>query len=196
MSVVTTEYATALSGATMTLTGTLDNLEGQVSLNVWFEWGATTAYGNSTTPVAMTATGLASAYIDTSGLTPFHTAGDVYHYTIKATDGSTTWSGVDRRFVFLGDYTDEPYVIDNEMSTGTLTNLSVYDDVLMLDYFDGMYEEAEFTSIAITGGEKVNLQLVGDTEFSIIAITGGEKVNLQLVNAEFTGIAITGGSKT
>lgn len=168
----TTLYATALSSSSIVLTGTLDDLHGEASLNVSFEWGATSSYGNETTPETFSATGLVSASISSSGLTDFHTAGDTYHFRVKATDGVDTWYGDDRQFAVLLVKGLDPYAIDNEMTDGTLTNLMVFKDVLMLDYVHGMYEYPEFDGASITSGEITPLRLESP-EFSGAEITGG-----------------------
>ncbi len=48
---------TNLTQTSITLNGYLYDLGGANSCLVWFEWGLTTSYGNSTTPVSMTAPG-------------------------------------------------------------------------------------------------------------------------------------------
>jgi hypothetical protein len=65
---VTTNEATNVAQASATLNGTLNDMGGATSCLVWFEWGATTSYGNSTSVQTITAPGSFSANI--SGLDP------------------------------------------------------------------------------------------------------------------------------
>ncbi|MFC2011412.1 S8 family serine peptidase, partial [Chloroflexota bacterium] len=70
----------------VTLLGMLFNLGSASSVNVSFEWGETTAYGNETTPQTLTSTGGFGA--DISGLTPFTT----YHFKVRAVGDGISWT--------------------------------------------------------------------------------------------------------
>lgn len=168
---VTTLYGTALSSSSILLTGTLDDLHGEASLDVSFEWGATSAYGNETTPEAISSTGLVSASIDATTLDDFHTTGNTYHFRVKATDGVTTWYGDDRQFAVLLLMGSDPYVIDNEMTDGTLTDVVVFKDVMTLAYVHGMREYPDFSGVQITAGSKI--PVTASPVFSGAQITGG-----------------------
>ena len=87
---VTTETATSIGTTTATLNGVLTDLMGR-SVDVSFEWGKTSAYGNETTSETMTATGVFSSSL--SGLL----SGTKYHFRAKAVGGSTGY-GADRAF--------------------------------------------------------------------------------------------------
>jgi hypothetical protein len=189
---VTTLYATALSSSSITLTGTLDDLHGEASLDVSFEWGATSAYGNETTPAAVAATGSITADISTSGLDQFHTAGATYHFRAKATDGITTWYGYDREFAVLLYKGSDPYVIDNDMTSGTLTDVRTFRAMLMLDYYHGMKENPEFKGASITGG-LITPIIAEKPEFKGASITSGLITPIIAENPEFKGASITGG---
>lgn len=88
---VTTNVATNVSTTTATLNGSLDNLGTTSSVDVSFEWGTSTSYGNSTTAKIMASTGSFSASL--SGLSPSTT----YHFGAKA-EGTGTSYGDDRTF--------------------------------------------------------------------------------------------------
>ena len=89
---VATEAATSIGAATATLNGSLTNLGSASSIEVSFEWGTTTDYGNETTPQEVTETGTFSATLS-SGLT----ANTTYHFRAKAV-GQGTGYGIDRTF--------------------------------------------------------------------------------------------------
>lgn len=68
-----------------TLNGNLTCLGGTTSVEVSFEWGLTTSYGNATTPRTMTSTGAFSSEI--TGLT----TGASYHFRAKAVGNGTAY---------------------------------------------------------------------------------------------------------
>jgi hypothetical protein len=82
---VTTSAATGIGTGSATLNGNLTSLGSASSVQVSFEWGLTTGYGNVTTPGAKTATGSFSASL--TSLTPNTT----YYYRAKAVGASTTY---------------------------------------------------------------------------------------------------------
>jgi hypothetical protein len=190
---VTTLYATALSSSSITLTGTLDDLHGEAALDVSFEWGATSSYGNETTPAAVAATGLISADISAASLDDFHTAGDTYHFRAKATDGINTWYGNDRQFAVLLVHGSDPYVIDNEMTDGTLTGVTTLNDVLILDFIHGMKEYPEFGAAILTGGTIISI--MDSPEFGAAILTEGTKTSI-MDSPEFGAAILTGGTIT
>lgn len=173
MDIVSTDYATQLSGNEIVLNGVLNDMNGNTSLDVYFEWGATSSYGNTTESETLTSTGPFSISIPTSGLSSFHTAGDSYCFVAKATDGVTTWEGIELRFVYFGEYVDEPYVIENEHTAGTLTNVETYRGRLLLDWDYAGYKPVNMSAGEITEG--------GQTKAMSLNMSGGE---------------ITAGSKT
>ena len=75
--VVETRPATNIAGYSATLRGFLTDLGVSSSVQVSFEWGTTTDYGNETSPETMTAPGAFSATI--TGLTP----SAIYHFRAK-----------------------------------------------------------------------------------------------------------------
>ena len=90
--VVASVSATDVTSATASLNGILYYLGTVSSVDVYFEWGPDTTYGNQTPTQTMTATGPFSAAI--SGLVP----GNTYHFRAKAA-GNGTGFGDDVAFV-------------------------------------------------------------------------------------------------
>jgi len=89
---VTTSYPTSIQATTATLNANLDGLGAADSVDVSFEWGTTTDYGNETTPVVRTENGGITA--DLSGLAPNTT----YHFRVKAVGRHGTVYGPDMQF--------------------------------------------------------------------------------------------------
>lgn len=92
-SYVTTNLPTDVTDSSATLNGTLNTLSGNPSVDVYFEWGTTISYGNTTTAQTLNATGPFSDSI--SGLT----TDQIYHYRAVVTDGVDTWYGSDVQFI-------------------------------------------------------------------------------------------------
>lgn len=88
---VVTNDASGVGTTSATLNGNLTSLGSASSVQVYFKWGTTTSYGNTTTQQTKTATGTFSAAI--SGLTP----GQTYHFCACA-DGVGTACGADKTF--------------------------------------------------------------------------------------------------
>lgn len=91
MPTVTTDPATAIGTGTANLNGTLDD-DGGEACECGFEWGETTAYGNTTPPQSKVTGQTFSQGI--SGLTP----GMTYHFRTFATNAAGTNYGADRAF--------------------------------------------------------------------------------------------------
>jgi len=91
--VVDTQAASGETNTTATLNGTV-NPEGQ-STTFQFDWGTTTAYGN--TAGSGSAGSGSSAVGENTGLTGL-TASTTYHYRIEATNATGTTLGVDEQF--------------------------------------------------------------------------------------------------
>lgn len=149
---VTTKYATTLGSSEITLNGYLDDLHGESSIDVSFEYGTTALYGSTTTVQSLTSTGDFSSTLTASALNGFFSFTTIYYFRAKATDGITTWYGNNRYFVNLNTIGDDPYVIDDDMNTGTLTDTEVMNDSLILSWDHGMNEKPNFDGVAITGG--------------------------------------------
>lgn len=90
---VTTNSASDVTETSATLNGTLDDLGGESSVDVYFEYGTTTSYDSTTTAQTLSATGAFSD--DLTGLT----AEQTYHFRAAVTDGLSTWYGDDQTFI-------------------------------------------------------------------------------------------------
>ncbi len=114
--VVATDSPTNATSFSATLNGTLEDLKGNSSLDVYFEYGTDTSYGSTTT--AQTISSVPTSFsADISGLTKF----GEYHYRAVATDGSNYWYGNDVSF-----YTYDIKDVDetqSEFQNGTLTDV-------------------------------------------------------------------------
>ena len=89
---VTTVDATGIQTTAATLNGRLNSLGESESVEVSFEWGTTTDYGNETMPELRTETGDITA--DLSGLSPNTT----YHFRLKVVGPKGTKYGPDMQF--------------------------------------------------------------------------------------------------
>jgi phosphodiesterase/alkaline phosphatase D-like protein len=89
---VTTADATSVQTTAATLNGTLKSLGGSESVEVSFEWGTTTDYGNETTPELRTERGDITANL--SDLSPNTT----YHFRLKVAGHKGTTYGPDMQF--------------------------------------------------------------------------------------------------
>ena len=89
---VTTGPATGVTHNSATLNGNLD-IGGYATADVYFEYGATTGYGSSTSLMTKTTSGAFSASI--SGLSP----STMYHFRAVVSYDSTTSNGGDMTFI-------------------------------------------------------------------------------------------------
>ena len=89
---VTTRDATGVQTNAATLNGRVASLGESESVEVSFEWGTTTDYGNETTPELRTDIG--DIAVSLSGLKP----GSTYHYRLKVVGREGTKSGPDVQF--------------------------------------------------------------------------------------------------
>jgi hypothetical protein len=110
---VTTDSASGITSTTATLDGTLTD-DGGETCTVWFEYGTTPAYGNTSTNTTKT-TGetfsipIATLIINTT-----------YHYRAYANNTNSTTTGIDRTFKTLGFST--PGVTTTSPATGISMN--------------------------------------------------------------------------
>ena len=92
LSTVTTDPATPVTGITATLHGTLD-ADGGEACDCGFEWGLTTAYGNTTaTQSKVTGETFSQAISGLAGLT-------TYHFRALSTNSAGESNGADRTFI-------------------------------------------------------------------------------------------------
>lgn len=88
--------ATNLNDITATLNGSFSNPSGY-NTAVWFEYGTTTSYGNSTTPSTYGTSGTISFYTNVAGLQQ----STVYHFRLVTQNAGGTFYGSDNTFVTL-----------------------------------------------------------------------------------------------
>jgi hypothetical protein len=93
---VTTLPATNLATTACTLNGTVN--PGFLDTMAWFEWGTSTNYNNSTTPIFLDATNLNSTITITNLLTSL-TPGATYHFRLVATNSLGATYGADQTFI-------------------------------------------------------------------------------------------------
>lgn len=108
--VVTTDAESVVTTTSATLNGNLTDLGTAENVTVSFEWGATTAYGSTTTGVSENATGAFEASL--TGLTP----NTNYHFRAVAVGDGAPAYGADRSFTTLG--TVPVVTTDNATSVG------------------------------------------------------------------------------
>jgi len=118
--IVVTGPASAITGTSATLAGTVNAL-GAIS-SYSFQWGTTTAYGNST-DYSTRLPGYygpqdASAYI--YGLSPATT----YHYRLVATNSAGMGFGADQTFTTLSAVSVDGYLLAYATNNGTITIVS------------------------------------------------------------------------
>jgi len=114
--VVTTNDVTGLTATSATLNGVLASLGTAASVDVSFEWGLSTDYGNVTTQQVHTATGTFSANL--SGLT----VNTVYHCRSRA-DGDGTTYGSD--ITFTTDLMSAPAVTSSPATSIATTSATL-----------------------------------------------------------------------
>ena len=110
---VTTKDTTAISTTSVMLNGSLVSLGTATTVNVFFEYGTTTNYGNSTPAVVKTSTGIFSAKLN--GISP----GVTYHYRAKV-DGGAAGSAYGEDRVFTTATT--PPAITTSLATDVVGN--------------------------------------------------------------------------
>ena len=153
---VTTNAATDVVDESATLNGTLDDLDTASSVDVSFEWGATTAYGNETTPQTMTSTGTFSVAL--SGLTP----GATYHFRVKAVGDGTSY-GSDLSFVTTGEAPSSA-----TLTADILPAVSISIDPTSIDFGElvaGDTSDPHTITITNLGGKSVDVtaEVTGDS---------------------------------
>jgi len=119
---VTTSIASSITATTAELNGNLASLGTASTVNVSFDWGLTTSYGNTTTSGSKAATGTFSANL--TGLT----AKTTYHFRAKAVGDGTVW-GDDNTFTTS---TIPPSVTTNDATNLATTSATLNGDLTAL----------------------------------------------------------------
>ena len=117
---VSTGSVSSVTSTSATLVGYLESLGGYRNAYVWFEWGPTTAYGQTTTMQTMYSPGTFNFAVQ--GLNP----GTIYHYralAVPTAAGGTTVHGFDSIFT-------TPASPGVKVSTSAATNISAQSAVL------------------------------------------------------------------
>ncbi len=118
---VMTNSASAITINSAILNGNLTSMGNATSVNVWFEWGTTTSYGNNTPTKILTSPGLFTVTLN--GISP----GTTYHFRAKADggiDGIVT--GDDKIFTAA----TRPPVVRTSMETNVVGNGAVLNGYL------------------------------------------------------------------
>jgi len=134
---VTTNDASSITTNSATLNGNLDCLGSASTVNVSFQWGLDTSYGNETTPQAMTTAGAFN--FNLAGLN----LGTTYHFRTKAVGDGTSY-GLDKSFktgtgVVTVSINAPPEVVENSDFTATV-------DVSPVANFDAANYDVSFNA--------------------------------------------------
>ena len=162
---ITSLAADELTPTTAQLNGEITSLEGESSLDVYFEWGTDTNYGSTTSNQTLTATGSFSDTI--SGLTK----GTTYHYRAVSTNGSTTWNGGDVSFI-AGKIVEED-TTDGDFSDGTHINTIATSSHIELASLSGLSCLGSTTKSQAGGGSAEDVTLPGSPKEGDIVIVYG-----------------------
>ncbi|MDD5606714.1 MAG: hypothetical protein PHN37_02520, partial [Candidatus Pacebacteria bacterium] len=106
---------TIVTGTTVNFVGELTDMGGDSTTNVWFEYGRTTSYGQTTAQRVLTQTGFYC--ISVSGLLPNTT----YHYRAVAQNSADVSYGQDKSFTTTAITYDPTVNIKANNSNGPIT---------------------------------------------------------------------------
>ncbi|MBN1643880.1 MAG: hypothetical protein JW856_03590 [Dehalococcoidales bacterium] len=162
--IATTSSATNITKGSATLNGNLTSLGTAASVNVYFEYGVTTAYGNTTPVQPKTTTGAFSANI--SGLSP----GVTYHFRVIADGGASgSFTSPDTTFT---TGTNPPIVTASDATNVTSTSVTLHGNLVSLGSADTVNVFFEYgTASGIYGSVTVSKPMTGPGAFSA-TITG------------------------
>ena len=173
--VVVTDSPTNVTSTSAILNGTLSDLEGNSSLDVYFEWGTDTNYGNTT--ATQTISSVPTSFsADISGLSALTT----YHYRAVATDGSNYWYGGDVSFN-AADLRDVDET-QSEFQDGTLTDVEADSgdylrladtNVLSFDGSDDYVDMGSASETEVSGSVTIECWINCDVVHSDWAIIAG-----------------------
>ena len=153
---VTTDAASGVTTSSATLNGTLTSLGNASSVDVSFEWGLTTSYGNETTPQAMIGTGAFNDSI--GGLDP----GITYHYKAKAVGNGTAY-GDD---VIFTTGTTPPAVITNAASDIVANSATLNGELTSLGTATSVDVSFEWGLTTSYGNETTPQAMIGTGAFN------------------------------
>jgi mono/diheme cytochrome c family protein len=178
---VATNSASAITSTGATLNASLSALGSAASVNLSFQYGTTTSYGNTVaaTPASRTAAGSFSANL--SGLSP----GTTYHYTAIATGNGTT-SGVDRTFTTTAAPV-APTVVTNSASAITSTGATLNASLTALGSAASVNLSFQYGTTASYGasaaGVPASLSAAGTFSATITGLTSGTTYHYRTVAA-------------
>ena len=151
---VTTGSATGVTHNSASLNGNLD-IGDYATVDVYFEFGTTTAYGSSTTTITKTASGAFSKPI--SGLTP----STMYHFRAKVDYDSTTSNGGDMTFTTSSADSTEIWISPpaQTVNTGPFTVDVVVDPAVPIAgvQFDLSFDPLLIEAVNVTEGSLLGL---------------------------------------
>jgi hypothetical protein len=183
--IVSTDPADDLTAYAAILNGSLTDMDGNTSLDVYFEWGPTDEYGETTTPETLAETGVFDAGI--TGLES-HTT---YHFRAVATDGVDHWYSADTTLFTLYTFKpDTPLNLQGE--PGPFTILWSWED----PYF--LWSQITVTvggdGVPYTYPKGIGLRyapVVAAPDLSVIAETPITEDGLSLLMPEVPGINVS-----
>lgn len=150
---VSTNAATSVQGGTTVLNGYLYDLGGYSSANVWFQWGTSTSYGNTTNSVAQYSGGVFTQQL--FSLTPNQT----YHYRAVAQNSYGIAYGQDMYFTANGTSNNGLLLV-----TKTGRNLSVGNMTWSFVTNAAPADIIQFKiTVSVSGSQSINNVIVRDT---------------------------------
>ena len=191
---VTTDAESLVSTSSATLNGNLTDLGTSGNVTVSFEYGATTAYGSTTTGELKTATGTFSAAV--TSLAP----NTLYHFrAVGVGDGGPAY-GADRSFTTLGAApavtTDNATAVGTSSATlkGALTSLGTEASVVVSFEWrvaGGLWAETTPQTLTAAGAFTANLtNLSAGTVYFFRAKADGYGAPVNGLESNFTTTAI------
>jgi hypothetical protein len=108
---VSTSATSNITNNTATLNGNISNMGSETSVTVTFQYGFTTAYGQTATASESPMTTVGTFHANVTGLS----TGTVYHFRVKIV-GITTVYTSDAQFTTTGTAGTNPYLVINQVS--------------------------------------------------------------------------------
>ncbi|HWN93770.1 MAG TPA: choice-of-anchor Q domain-containing protein [Methylomirabilota bacterium] len=181
--VVATGRPLAVSYTNTTLWGTVDTFDAPA--NVYFEWGTTTNYGNTTTPTVLNTSGSAWATTQIAGLS----SNTVYHYRLIASNSVGISTGNDFSFGTEGSLFYGSVLRDAIAAGGTITfsEDGIASPAPLFEITNNVTLDANGHQVTLSGGRfivrpGVELTLIGLTIQNVgFQNPGGESVGGAIV---------------